>query len=164
MIDGDIYTWEWADPKRLDRADVYWCQSQTAIVIAGKLYDTFWMHHGGKYVDGKGWGPRPANRSLHPGDVMLTYVANLDGLHEVRPEELRYYEPEDIVDLRHRNNTNAPTYIRKGAWRSKRAILREIDMARAAAQYDLKIAKAKCDRLDKAEQYARAGLLDSVEL
>lgn len=107
-----VYRWSWREGCAPDRlCSPYWCRSQIAIVVDGKLWDTY-------------WGPdeRPARpdlcSSLDPRQVDLTFLANLDDLRPEEPDALDRYEPEDLVNLRHPNGGRV--YVRKGARESRR--------------------------------------------
>jgi len=104
MREGDIYRWRWADPER--DADCgpfrsYHCLSQLAVVRSGKLTDTYW--------------PGTGNHVLDPAKVTLTFIGNIADLVEIRAYDIPYYRREDIVDMRHANNSYGPIYLRKGA-------------------------------------------------
>lgn len=166
MKNGDIYHWAWRDGSEPEGMNPYWSKSQIAMFLNDKLYDTFWMHHGSKFLGSGGWGPAISGDVgvLDPDRIVLSYVANLDNLIEVRWAELQYYDPADFVDLRHSNNSRAPAYIRKGAWRSAEAIRRLIEQRRTLANLQIEDGRRAVARLDRAETLLRTGMLDQIEL
>jgi hypothetical protein len=125
MQDGDIYRWSYKD---FDGTGLeYWCKSRIAIVHDGKLLDTYWMRHGGKrYGD---YGPCYSEGRVIPADTVdLKLMGNLSNLVEIWPEEAKFYDPTDVVDLRHPNNSHAPVMVRKGAERSREIVINSLEM------------------------------------
>ena len=135
MKDGDIYRWSYT-PDFAEKSGgwglAHWCKSQISIVHDGRLLDTFWMGHGGKRHGS--YGPKyNEGRVINPESVELYFLANINDLIEIYPEDKRFYAPSDVVDLRHSNNSNAPVMVKKSAKRSlevtRDLLLREIDKA-----------------------------------
>ena len=147
MQNGDIYDWSYSDEAREYGDDTYWCKTRRAIFHEGALLDTFWMPHGGRRYGSYGPGYSSA-KSVPIDRVNVRFVANLDDLVEIWPEYARLYDPSDVVDLRHSNNSYAPVMVKKSATRSRPVIrdllLREIDDARSAANS----AASRAERLE----------------
>lgn len=152
LREGDIYRWRWADQKR--DADCgpfrsYHCKSQIAIVENGHLRDTFWSGGGSD-----GW--------LDPTQVILTFWANLADLNEISKHEAVYYRHEDVVDLRHSNNSRGPVYLRKGAERDAGTMLALIEDRLDKNRRDIEWAQRHIEQLTKDAEKVRAGKLNEV--
>ena len=139
MENGDIYRWAYTAAFAAKAGGwglAHWCKSQIAIVHDGNLLDTFWMGHGGKRRGS--YGPKyNEGRAINPECAELQFLANLDDLVEIYPEDKRFYDQADIVDLRHSNNSNAPVMVKRSAHRSREVtrelLLYEIDKAASEA-------------------------------
>ena len=113
MRDGDIYHWHWKDAEK-DRDSgpyrSYHCKSRIAVVTEhGRLIDTFWSS--------------PTDNSyLNAEDVVLTYKGNK---HEmtVLTDNPEFYRPDDLVNMRHSNNSGAPIYLQRGAKRDRSTMI-----------------------------------------
>ena len=160
LRNGDILRWVWID---VPKTDPYWCKSRVAIVNDGNLYDTFWIHHGSKFIQG-GWGPDfHGARSLPIEQVEMTVIGNIHDMDEIPRGDERYYDPADVVDLRHSNNTNAPLYIKKGAKRSAEKIAERIREKMAEAERTRLSAERDINELREKLAYVESGEnLDSV--
>lgn len=154
MKEGDIYRWRWADKEK--DADCgpyrsYHCCSQMAVVRNGKLVDTFW--HG--FSD---------NKVLDTNKVTLTLLGNTADLIEIRPCDVAYYRREDIVDMRHSNNSHGPIYLRKGAKKDAETMLELVRHRRECAEREIEFSKRRIEQCDKDEARIAAGKLDEVYL
>lgn len=151
--EGDIYRWRWADPaKDADCAPYrsYHCYSQLAVVRNGCAVDTFW--HGGD------------NKALDPCEVELTLLGNVADLVEIRSYDVVYYRREDIVDMRHSNNSHGPIYRRKGAERDAETMLELIDYRIDTSKREIEYAKQRIEMLEKDRARVMAGDLKTVHL
>jgi len=153
MKNGDIYFWSWKDSESPhDTYSLsYWCKSRKAIVVDGELYDTY-------------WGDR-SNGWLDPERVDLDFKGNINdyevsdwGIHE-------YYDPSDLIDMRHANDTNGKIYIRKGAQRSRAVMmekavykLEEAESRIRSAQYDVERWTNKIKEINAAEDLTKVYL------
>lgn len=109
----DIVFWHYSETyfASLRGYSPYHCRSQIAVFDGKKFVDTFW-HYGS---DNFCFGPEKIG-----SDIIVEYVGNLADLEKqnVRSDCLRqYYDPKDIVNLNHPNNTSGNLYLRKGAKR-----------------------------------------------
>ena len=107
MREGDIYRWKWADAERdtLGSFGDYHCKSRMAVFEKGRLTDTF-------------WGSSPADGSyLSEDEVILTHLGNKNDLHELNDRE-DFYDPDDLIVMRHSNQPRAKTLIKSGVKRS----------------------------------------------
>lgn len=155
MKDGDVYRWSYTAAFAAKAGGwglAHWCKSQIAIVHDGRLLDTFWMGHGGKRRGS--YGPKyNEGRAIGAENIELHFLANINYLIEIYPEDKRFYAPSDVVDLRHSNNSNAPVMVKKSAERSREVtrdlLLREID--KAASEVN-----AAAIRKERLEQELRA--------
>lgn len=153
MREGDIYRWRWADEAR-DRDcgpyGSYHCCSQWAVVRDGRLIDTFW--HGND------------NKVLDPASVNLTFVAHSDDLVEIRSYDIPYYRREDIVDMRHSNNSSGPIYLRKGTKRDANTMMEHVEQKTKDAQYALRSAAETINRMNEIAEKIRRDELNDVYL
>lgn len=160
--EGDIFRWRWKDEKLHGDSGPwrsYHCKSQIAIFHSGEFYDTFWLH-----CYGDGWN-FSSDRILRPDSITLEkHEGNYADMKRIRPYDAPYYRPEDIVDLRHSNDSNAPIYLRPGATRNAEVILEEIAYRRDRAEGEIRSAQHTIERLDAARALAEAGKLDEVYL
>lgn len=154
LREGDIYRWRWADPK-LDAnnhgSGSYHCKSRIAVVEGGRLHDTYWSSGG-------------SDRWLDPEKVTLTFWANTADLAEISSYNVVYYRREDVVDLRHANNSRGPVYLRNGAKRNANTMLEVIVDRLEKAHRDLEWAKRHIEQLMLDSEKVRAGKLDEVYL
>ena len=140
LREGAIYRWRWADEKRdSDRGSwgSYHCCSCWAVVSGGHLVDTFW--HGGD------------NKNLDPDDVVLTYVAHPDELVEIKSYDLPYYRRDDIVDMRHANNSSGPIYRRIDATRDAETMMEN-------AEEKMRVARETMEAAQRDIQYAQMSI------
>jgi hypothetical protein len=149
--EGSIYRWRWADEKRdADRGSYgsYHCCSMWAVVRNGLLVDTFWHGQGD-------------NKVLDPEQVVLTFVAHPDDLVETKSYDIPYYRPDDIVDMRHSNNSSGPIYRRKDAKRDAATMLEYVERKAEDARYQMEsAARTIQDMNEKAEKIRRGELVD----
>lgn len=153
LAEGNIYRWRWADTvKDADCAPYrsYHCLSQMAVVRNGRLTDTFW--HGSD------------NRVLDPADVILTLLGNIDDLVEIRSYDIPYYRPDDIVDMRHSNNSSGPIYRRKDAEKDAATMLEVIEHRLEQVKRDIEYGRRQIEQLTKDAEAVRAGKLGEVYL
>ncbi len=109
MKNRDIYFWRYKDPAASHAPyGNYHCKSCKAIVRNGELYDTFWNSG----TDGR----------LNLNVVDITFKGSPSEMKELQVAEIDFYRSEDIVDMRHSNNTSAKVYARTGASRNMEAM------------------------------------------
>lgn len=153
LTEGDIYRWRWADPK-LD-ADSgpyrsYHCCSQLAVVRSGRLMDTFWFGSDNKVLD--------------PSAVTLEFLGNTADLVGIRPCDVAYYRSDDIVDMRHSNNSHGPIYRRKDAERDQATMLELIERRLQECHHDIQFAEQRIRQLSSDAEKVRSGRLKEVYL
>lgn len=144
MKNGDIYFWSLKElPCKDDYTLSYWCKSRKAIVVDGELYDIFWNDRS------NGW--------LDLNKVELEFKGNVNDYVKSTNDEYLYYAPEDLIDMRHSNDTNGTVWIHKDAQRSKivmmeKAIkkLEEAERNLRYAQYDIERWTNKIKEIDTA--------------
>jgi len=154
LHEGDIYRWRWADSKRDGYSGPfgsYHCKSQIAIVQDGRLHDTYWFGGG-------------SERWLDPEKITLTFWANTSDLTEISKHSAIYYRREDVVDLRHPNNSHGPVYLRKGAERDAATMLSVIENRLDEARRDIELAQHRIEQLTREAEKVRAGKLSEVYL
>lgn len=154
LREGDIYRWRWADSTRDTDCGPfrsYHCRSQVAIFEDGHLHDTYWSSGGG-------------DRWLDPAKVDLTLWANKADLTEISKHEVVYYRREDVVDLRHPNNSFGPVYVRTGARRDAATMLELIEDRLDQARREIEWAQRRIKELTQDAEKVRAGQLYEVYL
>lgn len=102
MRDGDIYFWSWKDAS--ERFMPYHCCARIAVVKNGILRDT--------YLTGTS-----DNRIITADVADLTYKGNIEDMRSIHWGEVDFYRSEDVVDMRHPNDSRAPIYVKKDATR-----------------------------------------------
>lgn len=154
LVDGQIYRWRWSDKLRdADNAPYrsYHCKSQIAIVRnGGRLYDTF-------------WGDFTHEGELDPSKVDLTLWGD-EAWEKISEYQIIYYVPEDVVSLRHSNNSHAPIYLRPGAVRNVDTILNEIIYREQKARSEIRYATNLLERLSDARALLGDGKINEVSL
>lgn len=104
--EGDIFHWRWKDETRHYSSGVstaYWCKSRIAIFSRGSLCDTYWGSE--------------AEHPLDLTEVELEFKGNANEMKRIQAWEKDWYRSEDIVNMNHSNNSNAPVYLKTGATR-----------------------------------------------
>lgn len=124
MTEGDIFRWRYKDekPEDLGAYRRYHCRSQIAVFENGALRDTYW----GSPYDG----------ILDPDAVILNFQGNRHAMEKIPHGERVFYRSEDLVDMRHMNNSRAPIYVKLGARR---------DVATMKAYFEYEIVRATSD-------------------
>lgn len=155
LREGDIYFWRWSDAQLENRLKynngsyslVYWCKSQIAIVRDGLLIDTY-------------WSDRSSERAIDPNHVVLTYQGNESELKKIPDYEIPYYEPTDVVDMRHSNGSREPVYVKPNAQRSKDRILEHLGALRNETESEISYRIRKLERLAVAIERVSKGDVD----
>ena len=153
MREGDIYRWRWVDPAKDNDCGPYrsyHCCSQIAVFRNGRLTDTFWYGSDNKVLD--------------PAEVSLTLLGNVTELDEIRPYDIAYYRRDDIVDMRHSNNSHGPIYRRKGAQRDAATMLALIEHRIESSRREVEFANNRIVQLTRDAEKVRAGKLNEVYL
>jgi hypothetical protein len=139
LRDGDIYRWSWVNPPE---HEPYWCKSQVAIAMNGVLRDTYWPSE-----------PKP----VQTNKVNLTYIGNVYELTEITRGDEQYYDPADVVDLRHANAGRASVYVQPGAVRSAVKIAERIRWKIEEAQNTKRHAENTIERLTETLEQVESG-------
>lgn len=130
MKKGDIFSWRYKDSAKRGQF-AYWCKSQIAEYDGSYLYDTFW---GNDHTE-KSWLPN------YPDDIELTFIANREDLIPLREYDKMYYDEKDVVDLTHSNSFGNQIFLRKGAKRSRSAMLQHLTDKMDKAHHEIKMAE-----------------------
>jgi len=149
MKQGDIYSWSYKDGYG-SQADKYWCKSQIAIFNDGKLVDTFWS--------GGGHGILDLER------INIKYKGNPKEMDEIGKHEKQYYKPENIVDMNHPNNSNAPIYLKPGTQKDQGIMLELVKQKISENKSNIQFANSQIDRLIKLIPLVESGELDKIYL
>jgi hypothetical protein len=148
MRDGDIYFWRYANEMG-DHSMTYHCKSRKAVVINGRLVDTFWSSPSEGHV-------------VDPARCVLEFKGNKADLRQIREWEAKYYNDEDVVDMRHSNSSRAEVYVKANAKRSREAMLSHIETMRSEQESVIRSASYRLELLKQSEADIHAGKLDEV--
>jgi hypothetical protein len=153
LRDGNVYSWRWLldDKRHADNAPYrsYHCRSQIAEVWNGALYDTFWTGHSYEH-------------RLSEADVILTFRGNINEMTPISEWQLHYYRPDDIVDMRHSNNSGAPIWLKPGAVRDAERMREWAEYERQNALSAIQSAEHKLSRFNDALALIEKGALADV--
>ncbi len=157
LREGDIYFWHWSDAEREKRLKynngsyqlTYWCMSQKAIVRNGRLIDTY-------------WSDMSSERAVDPQRVVLDYKGNEATLKKISPWEADYYEPEDVVDMRHANSSRDVVYVKPSAERSKDRMIELLKYQRERCESAIRSANWNIEKIDEALAQAQRGELENL--
>ena len=149
MNDGDIYFWRYADDMGRNHSDLYHCKSRKAVVVNGQIIDTFWSCSSDGLV-------------LDPSRVVLEFKGNKSDLRAIRAWEVKYYDEQDVVDMRHSNSSSAEIYVKAGALRSRDAMLAHIAEMKSEQASIIRCAEHRLELLGRSEADVNAGRLDEV--
>lgn len=149
MREGDIYRWRYTEEYEDTRGLSYHCRSRIAVYENGRLYDTF-------------WGSSPTDTSwLNPDKVHLTLLGNRNDLEELSDNE-EYYNPEDLVVMRHSNNSRAKTLVKPEATRDPEVMRKLALEKRGKAERDLQSAARDIARAEVALDAINRGDIDKL--
>lgn len=149
MNEGDIYFWRYADDVGRTTSDLYHCKSRKAVVVGGRLIDTFWSSGSDGTV-------------LDPSRVVLEFKGNKSDLRTIREWEVKYYDEGDVVDMRHSNSYRAEIYVKATARRSRDAMLAHIANMRQEQESIIRSAQYRLELLERSAGDVEAGKLDDV--
>lgn len=150
MRDGDIYFWRYANELG-DHSMTYHCKSGKAVATNGRLVDTFWSTPSDGYV-------------VDPSRCVLTFKGNKDELRQIREWEVKYYNEDDVVDMRHSNSSRAEIYVKASAKRCRDAMLTHIAAMRSEQESVIRSANYRLELLARSEDDVRNGKLDEVSI
>ena len=151
MRDGDIYFWRYADGLGRSHSELYHCKSRKAVVINGRLVDTFWSSSSDGTV-------------LDPSRVVLEFKGNKADLRTIREWEVKYYDESVVVDMRHSNSSRAEIYVKADAQRSRDAMLKHIAAMEDEQESVIRSAKYKLELLAQSRADVIDGKLDAVSV
>lgn len=161
--EGDVFFWRYRDELG-NQSERYWCCARKAIVrSSGVLADIYWSYIDGHTVGSRGsgrWWPRDyAEKNL-----TLEFKGNLDDFDVIADYARSMYDDADILDLRHANSSQKQVYLRKGARRSRSAMLVEVNSKIEKAESEIRSANWQIERLSTAKAKIEAGELEGVWL
>lgn len=145
LRNGDIFDW-WHRDSGLRSYRSY---SHRAVVTNGRLCDTYWSTDA---------------TVLDPEAVELAYLGNVSEMTIIRPYERAYYRAEDVVDMRHANNSRAPVYVRPGAKRDAETMTTAVDSRIEDQRSAIRHAEWLITELEKTRTLINDGRLDDVAL
>lgn len=160
--EGDVFFWRYQKDIG-NYTEQYWCCARKAIVQGGLLGDIYWSYIDGHTVSFHGdrplWTPDKAEKYL-----TLEFKGNLDEFDVIADYARSMYDDADILDLRHANSSQTQVYLRKGARRSRSAMLVEVNSKIEKAESDIRSANWQIERLSTAKAKIEAGELEGVWL
>jgi len=101
--ENDIYRWSCKE----GRKPIIGCYAHLAVFVDGALRDTFWHD----------W--RTGGSRIDLDRVELKLLGNIDECREIRKWDVPYYDPADIIDMAHCNNSGASIYLKLTAEKSQ---------------------------------------------
>lgn len=150
MKDGDIFHWTFkGENVQHGPFGSYHCCSQIAVFENGVLRDTYWSAGG-------------SCRTVDPAKVNLTYRGNKRKMTEIRESVIQFYRPEDVVDMRHSNNSRAPIYIKPGAERDAETMRENIRWKIERCKSEINSANRRIEMLHEDLAKIEAGDLNKV--
>lgn len=150
---GDLFRWSYKDES--DKFMPYHCCARIAEFVDGTLYDIFWHN----FRDGRQWTPEDAVAKLE-----LIYLGNRTDLIPASPSAHKYYNPEDLVDLRHSNSMTEKVYIKKGAKRSPEVMAAHLHHVIDRSEIEIDLAKSRMKRaIDQLAQIESGDLPEYLE-
>lgn len=159
--DGDVYRWSWCESeynKRKDLANLYWCESQIAIVRGDFLEDTFWSG---------GCQSRCFKKDAVQEMLSLIYLGNINDYTPCRKEDQAMYDDKDFLNLTHANN-RGEYYLKVGAVKSKEKMIKVTKRNALKLRYKLESAKRafewEIEKLKNTEQLEYAYGIEDVSL
>lgn len=143
--DGDIFRWRYVDEKPHDLGAYrrYHCKSQIAVFENGVLRDTYWHSK----LDGH----------LDRESVILEFQGNAFEMEKIPFAETVFYRPQDIVDMRHANDSGAQVYA-KGP-RNAEAMKSYFEYAIERTNGEIKSRKARLEECERVLEAIAAGEL-----
>lgn len=153
MREGDIYRWKYKPDIEEARGGLggfgaYHCKSQTAIFDGKYLLDTF-------------WGDYSTDRAIDPKRVVLKLVGNKNDLIELTDNEA-YYDPADLVIMRHSNDSRAKTLVKPDAKRSADVMRKLLVEKRGEAEREILSASRDLERLAVVAHRLESGEIDNL--
>lgn len=145
LRENDVYRWDWKE----GMAPIVGCYAHLAVVVDGILRDTYWHDYA-------------HSSAIYPEKVDLTLLGNIDDCDVIRAWDVPYYDPGDIIDMNHRNNSHASIYLKRGSVKSPSRMLEWAEFNLSNAQSLMNSAKRDVDRWSQAIAQIKAGDLEVV--
>lgn len=148
LKDGDIYFWKWKEiDKGRSLTDEYWCKSRIAIVENGKAIDTYWFSGNNLVLDFK--------------KVEMEFQGNINEMIKTEKWEVKYYNPEDIVDLYHPNG-GGPILRKSNAIKDKKTISINLKRRYEEAERGIESAILEIKMVRKNQTLLESGKIDDI--
>lgn len=140
---GDVVFWRYKEnyAKSLHN-NRYWCKSKLAIyhdVKGGRFADTYWSNSSSDSFIFK-----PDDPEIE----IVEYYGNLADFKQCTEEVFSYYDREDIVDLRHGNDSRS-LYLRKEAIKSAAVMFAAMNEKVKKLQRDIDYALQEKNRIEE---------------
>lgn len=145
--DNDVFRWHWKEGCK----PMIGQYAHLAVFHNGHLRDTYWLD----------W-PHAVPVDLEKVNLFL--LGNIDDCEVIQRWDRSYYDPDEIIDMNHWNNSNGPIYLKKGAARSQKWMLARAEEKFADAQRAKESAERDVARLQDVLKQIRAGDLTEVSL
>lgn len=141
--ENDIFRYSWKE----GRKPIIGCYAHLAVFFHGALRDTFWHD----------WRTQSW---IELDRVELRLLGNIDDCREIKRWDVPYYDPADIIDMAHSNNSNAPIYLKNTASKSPEHMLKTADEKMRQAYTDIVRAERQIKELDATIARIKAGDLE----
>lgn len=150
MKEGDVFRWRYKPGTALSSnyTSAYWCKSCIAIFKDGFLGDTYW-----------GESDR---RAIREDDVDLTFLGNLGDYEDMKPKGRHFYDPDDILDLSHANDTRRKLLLKKGAKMSPATLIKHCQYKIERAESEMRSAEREIERMRQAIADIEAGKIEEI--
>lgn len=150
MNEGDVFRWSYKAGKlpSSDTTAAYWCRSRIATYQGGFLGDTYWGESDRRWV--------------REDEVDLTFLGNLNDYEPLSSKGRHYYDPADILDLSHANDTRRKPLVRKGAQPSPAALIEYCKYQIEKEESAKRSAERQIEFLQKAIADIEAGKINEV--
>lgn len=134
--ENDIYRWTWKE----GRKPIIGCYAHLAVFFDGALRDTYW--HDWK-----------TQSFIELERVELTLLGNIDDYRVIQRWDALYYDPADIINMSHANNSNGTIYLKLTAGKSQAWMLARAEENESQARRDKD--RAERDITEWAEKVSR---------
>lgn len=134
MKKGDYFNWRYK-LEYLPEHMAYHCCSQICVFDGNKLTDTFWIGSSNNVID--------------ESKCELTFLGNINDYDKLKQWDIKYYDPKDIMDLRHSNSFEKDVLLKKGAKKNFYLIKSRINSKIEEHKHDIDYRKRQIENLNK---------------
>lgn len=134
---GDVFYWVFKEYTNSG----YHCKALKAMVINGVIKDLFWSQ-----------GKSDTSYTLDLVKVDLVFKGNINNYTEIREDDMKFYDDEDLLDISHSNHSNSwggVHWLRNGATRSRQKVLELLVYKQDRAEYEIQKANRELKQIDE---------------